>query len=583
MIPELGDDVDAATKQRLRNNPPLWVRNALRHPLDPSRSYDFKTEDGEPLTHLLDDESWLHPDEWADINVLLLARGELKSTSTGWLATWAHDAFPQLHTYYIAPSNDQVIDYVEPIRQTYVEQASMGSRRVTDNKKNQVFKTYQRDDTGDVNPVLGRFQTDSGYSEKSVRGKHSQLGITDETQDLSERVFNVFLPAIDMGLPDNDFFPTVFCIGTPKETGSFYHDLWERSDQRTWDAASNSWVKQSSVDPYTISADDVAELPGNVELDGDEEEYTVHAWHVDWINSPLHSMADVARAKEMMGEMEFANEVLAQFYDPEDNLLAQSTIKACFDSSYNYRESPHNSDNTTVVVADWGGGSDKNASDTIFMAAEQITYEDDSHEYVLLNIAFLDPDKRNREQIRTFERWLTQYDADVGLVDYGFGEQAMESLQHGDDTVDADGYMDMVSAVHYGNVKDKTDVKWVEDDNGNQLFFTCDKSRNATRMVESIRDNEWVIPRATNDSTGVTTATSDDDGVRLLEQATAPYKTLAETKTGQKRVDIETPGNQRDDSFDALTFVWLAFNEVADTDDAITDFAINSRPGVSGV
>jgi len=159
MIPEIDDP---EKQQLLRESPKHWVRNALRHPVDPSRKYDFKTEDGDPLTHLLHEQSWMHPDQWADINVLLLARGELKSTSTGWIASWAHDGFPQFHTYYIAPSNDQVVDYVEPIRQTYVEQANMDARRETNNKKSQVFKSYRRDEDGDLNPVLGRFQTDSG-------------------------------------------------------------------------------------------------------------------------------------------------------------------------------------------------------------------------------------------------------------------------------------------------------------------------------------------------------------------------------------------------------------------------------------
>jgi hypothetical protein len=569
MIPELGDDVPDAARQRLREDPRLWVRNALRHPVDPSRPYDFKTENGEPLEHILDDDSWLNPDQWADINVLLLARGELKSTSTGWIEAWFHDAYPQGHSYLIAPSKDQVIDFLEPIRETYIEQADMDGRRKTDNKTSQVFKTYQRSEDGDVNPVLGRIQTDSGYSEKSVRGKHSQIGITDETQDLSERVFNVFLPAIDMGLPNTEWAPTVFCIGTPKETGSFYHDLWERSDKRTWDAESGEWIIQEEVDPYTLTAEQLEDLPGNFDLDDVDEEYTVHGWHVDWLNSPLHSMADVARAKEQMGEMEFANEVLAQFFDPEDNLLSESHVKACFNEEYNFRESPYNDDSTVAVCADWGGGQDENASDTVLLAVEEVEYPDDSVEYVVLDITYLDPAKPLRDHIRDYEEWLVKYDADIGLVDFGHGTQAMENLQGGYDTMDPDGYMDIVSAVQYGNINNKTDIKWREDDDGNEIAFVCDKARTSTRMVESIRDSQWIIPRATAETSGVSLRQSSDDGVRLLSQLTSPYKTLKETTTGRKRVDIETPGNARDDSFDVFSFGWLAFNEVADEDDPV--------------
>jgi len=90
---------------------------------------------------------------------------------------------------------------LEPIKETYIEMADMDSRRVTNNKQKQVFKTYQRDSEGSVDPVMGRIQSDSGYSEESVRGKHSQFGLTEETQDLTENVFNIFLPAIDQQLP----------------------------------------------------------------------------------------------------------------------------------------------------------------------------------------------------------------------------------------------------------------------------------------------------------------------------------------------------------------------------------------------
>ena len=578
MIPELDDDVPPEAKRKLRENPHLWVRNALTHPNDPSRDYDFKTTDGEDaLTHILHEDSWIHPENFGDINVLLLPRGELKSTSTGWIEAWFHDAFPQGHSYMIAPNKGQVKDFLEPIRETYIEQANMDGRRKTNNKTSQTFKTYQRDGDGDVNPVLGRIQSDSGYNEDSVRGKHSHIGITDETQDLSERVFNVFLPSIDMEIPDYDWFPTVFCIGTPKETGSFYHDLWERSDQRKWDAESEEWVKQSEVDPYELTAEEVDDLPGNIDLD-DSESYSVHGWTITWLDSPLHSDADVARAKRQMDEMGFANEVLAQFYDPEDNLLSEQDVRATFSKDYKFRESPYNADNTTVVVADWGGGSDKNASDTVFLAAEEITYEDNTSEYVVLDLKFLDPNQnRAKDEIQTYEQWLNRFKADVGLVDYGYGTQAMESLQNGDDTVDPDGYMDTVSASKFGNIKDRTDIKWTEDENGNKLFFTCDKSRSATRMVESIRDDHWIIPEPEM-------STSDSKGVKLIQQLTTPYKTLSEgNKTGNKSVIIETPGNQRDDFFDAATMCWLAFNAVNQDNESVIEFATGGkRSGYSG-
>ena len=65
MIPELSDDISPEKRALLRSNPKIWVRNALRHPIDPSRNYDFRDENGKPLAHVLDEKSWLHPEEWA--------------------------------------------------------------------------------------------------------------------------------------------------------------------------------------------------------------------------------------------------------------------------------------------------------------------------------------------------------------------------------------------------------------------------------------------------------------------------------------------------------------------------------------
>jgi hypothetical protein len=130
--------------------------------------------------------------------------------------------------------------------------------------------------------------------------------------------------------------------------------------------------------------------------------------------------------------------------------------------------------------------------------------------------------------------------------------------------------MDTVSAMKYGNVKDRTDIKWTEDDTNNQIFFTCDKSRSCSKMVESIRDEKWIIPRPDMSH-------SNADGVRLMNQLTAPYKTLSEgNKTGNKSVVIETPGNQRDDAFDVFTLGWAAFNEV-DDDNSVIKFSTSRR------
>jgi hypothetical protein len=562
MLESLPEDTDPHVVQQLRRDPRVWIRNSLQHPIA-NREYDFKTEDGETkLNYLLHDDSWLNPDSWGDINVLKLCRGGLKSTTMRMLPCWGHDAYPALNSYYIAPSKGQVTDFMQNFR-LMVEQSGLDSRYDTDNKTSQIFKTYRDNGNGDSQPVLGKFQTDSGWSEESVRGKHSQFGITDETQDLSKDVFNVFLPAIDKELPDVDWFPTVFCIGTPKETGSFYHELWGRSDQRTWNAEKRTWEKQSTVDPYTITDAEADELGLDVD---DIEEHTVHGWHLDWINSPMHTDGEVARAKSQMTEMRFQNEVMAEFYDPEDNLLTESDIDACCSQHIDVTNRRRAEESTVVLGVDWGGGQDRNAADTVMVVIERME-DDDGYQDFVRNFRFLADDLSKRAQIREVEDWILQYEVDGCVVDYGFGSQALESLHEGNDTRDPSGYLETVVGAKYGGIKDKQSIKY-EQNSGDERFFTCSKTRTISRTVDWFRDENITIPKD---------GLNNDDGyggestyAKLYSQLTAPYKELDTTPSGSKKVRISKRPSDKDDAIDAFAYAWLGLNEHLNRDSGIS-------------
>jgi len=362
-----------------------------------------------------------------------------------------------------------------------------------------------------------------------------------------------------------NWFPVIFGIGTPRETGTFFHELWERAEQRTWDADTDEWVTQSEAKPYTLGSSQARELG----IDPDElDAKKIRAWHIDWVNSPLHDDSQIAQAKNTLSEMRFENEILANFYDPEDNLLTASDVQALFDAERGFSEQRVADNATLAIGVDWGGCGDKNAADTVMVAAEHLSFDDDT-ETVIRNVNFVDDALSKAEQVREVENWILQYDPDHVVVDYGFGAQAMESLQDGEDTRSPDGY-DSVVACRYGNVQNKADVTW-ETTSGQQRFFTCDKTRNTSRMVDWLRSGAVTIPSAD--------LSTEPDGPRekLINHLTAAYKTLAETPQGKKKVRIETPAQRNDDALDAFTFCWLALHELSATDYYVGFSASNDR------
>jgi hypothetical protein len=131
----------------------------------------------------------------------------------------------------------------------------------------------------------------------------------------------------------------------------------------------------------------------------------------------------------------------------------------------------------------------------------------------------------------------------------------MESLQDGQDTRDPNGYEDIVTAARFGNIKDKSQIKW-ESNSGQRRFFTCDKTRNASMMVQSIKDGEIVIPDE------LESGGDDSPQTKFIRQMTAPYKVLKTTPTGSKKVRIATDDGRNDDAFDSMTYLAVGWKEV---------------------
>jgi len=582
-------------KRRLPHDPRLWIRNSLRHPNDPSRAYDFWSDEGPPpkgrspaewegnfLYYLTDDGSPLNPKMWGDINVLLFSRGTLKTFTVSSICAWACDMYSTLEAVATAPRDDQREEVIDRFKQK-VQQSGMSQRRVKNNMGHQKFRNKAVDsETGETYPAYSHLKSRSAWNGgDALRGLHGHIGVIDESQDVDEGTFSTFLEAIDRGNPNVDYFPTIFVIGTPKMANTFFHRLWEMSDKKSWDSNKKLWeqgdepneflpdemssrrdelqekIKQLKEKRHTASeqgdGQKVEELTDLIDKFNDElselEGFTVRGWHVDQYNSPIHSATDIAFKKETYSKKKFENEVLANFYSPEHDLITNDDVWETSFIDQRFSPSPEFPKSKTFLGVDWGGGQGEGAANTVVAVAEE---GPDDEKLYIRNIEILTSDMSSKEERQFIDNWMQKYDVDIGVVDEGFGDTDRETLQdeYGYDE-SADG---TVYGCWYGNVKDKEEIKWNRFNN-EKRFFTAAKTFMVEQMAEDFKAGNILIP-----SDDLSFDAKRSKGTMIVEQLTAPYTEKKTNQSGRTKKVIKSDRN--DDVFDALTYCWIAANKV---------------------
>lgn len=547
------EEARAYKRQQIRSDPRHWIRDQWSHPNDIERDYDFRTNDGTPLRYLVDDQGPLNPDQWADINILLMARGCLKTTSLIGITEWASDSFPQCNTFMTAPQNDAVQEFMSKLKDL-VRDTRLEDKRERDRFSHQKFEQEIETSEGDIKTAFANVKAKSAWdADEGLRGPHSHIGIIDEFQDVSEKTVAMMLEIVDQALPDVSYFPTIFIIGTPKLKNSYFHDKWQQSNQRTWDGDANEWVDQSSI--------------GSISADGVDSEFQVKGWKIDQPNSPLHDAGRIAFKKGDRTEKEYNNEVLANFYSPEDDLLSDKHVKAVLDDEIGFRNSRIHSpsDSTVIITADWGGGSEADAADTVFTAGEVVNYGGGPRDYEcrLLRTRFIDHDVTQTEEEDLLSTWIGRYEPDHVLVDEGHSGTRRESLQ--------ESYPGIVHGVLFGNPRPPEDVKWKRTDGEQKIFATVNKSYVCESFVDAFKDGKFTIP-----SDSLSFDTNNSNGSKLLNQLTAPYKDYTDTVTGQKNLRVLADRN--DDVFDTFVYLWCGIEHVHKGAE-LTDMWFGNNPG----
>jgi hypothetical protein len=580
------DGMPDELRRKLPHDIRLYMRNFWQHPNDPTRKYDFYTDDGPPeddkdpedtgefLHYLAHDDGPLVPKNWGDIVVLNFARGCLKTTTATAAADWGVSQFPMVEVDITAPRQEQFSEVMDRFKGA-VKNSGMEQLRTKNNISHQKFERQLENDGNPVN-VSADVKARSAWGDgDALRGLHGHFGIIDEFQDVDEAMFSTFLEAVDQSVPDVPYFPTIFVIGTPKMANSFFHELWQMSDQKSWDADEEEWVEEDSPDEFLPKelkeqrrdlrreADELKELRGNEDVDQDALEaeietkeaaadriqgYTVTGWHIDQYASPLHDNAKIEFKRQKYTEKKFKNEVLAEFYTPENDLLSDDHIEEAFDREDGFRNKREYEDSTVVLGVDWGGGSGQDASDTVIVVGEKVPM-DEEYRIILRDIQFLDPDLNKQDELEAVEQRIRDYDADRIAVDEGYGAKQREDLQNGNSIYNDDGW-DNVCGIIYGNIKDKDEPKFSESSFDDSSYCTVARTHMIENMVSDFKAGKITIPASD--------LTDGRDGTeqRLIDHLTAPYTDRVETSDGKKKLKVLADRN--DDAFQAFVYMWIA-------------------------
>lgn len=568
-------DIPEELQQRLPHEPKLWIRNFLRHPEDPTRPYDFYDGAGDEfLYYLVDEDGPMEPENWGDINVLLFCRGGLKTFTCTALMSWAVDVFPTIEWAATAPRDDQRYEVVERFKQK-VEQSGLDSKRTKDKLSYQQFEHSITDEHGNAHTSYSEVKSRSAWGEgNALRGIHGHGGTIDEAQDTDEGTFSTFATeAIDREIPGVDYFPTIFVIGTPKMANTFFHKLWKMAEQRSWNQDKQEWELESDGDEFLpqelrkrreelLEEAEATDDPERAAMLRDEadgiEGFTVKGWHLDQHNSPLHDANRIAYKREIYSRKKFENEVLANFYSPEEDLLDRGDIMAAFDSDLGEMSSRVHDDSTVAIGVDWGGGEGEGAAKTVVTVGERV--EDTI--YVRL-VRILDSGMSFREELEAIDHIVQSFDVDVGVVDEGFGDSERQELQ------DEYGH-DNIYGVWYGHVKNKEELKWNKHKN-QKRFFTANKPYMCRRFVEDFKSGGFVLPKR-----DLAFGTKQDKGAKIVDQLTAPYTDRVETSDGKKKLKVQS--DRSDDVFDSFTYLWMAAHKVQ-SNRTLREIRSHRRPG----
>jgi hypothetical protein len=377
----------------------------------------------------------------------------------------------------------------------------------------------------------------------AIRGIAAQRVYIDEIQDVTsaarETVEECLAHAPNGG--------QMMHFGTPKNSGSEFHRLWELSDKKEWYVECQYCGHKQKMSMNNIIKKD-ADKPAyfgctkcKKELDRSKGEWIAEnkldakmsGYHITQLMASWISADNILYKRATYSEQKFKNEVLGEFHNIFGKTLDMQNIMDCTNAKMHLADKGHAGPNYMGV--DWGSGNNSFSVITI-IGPEEIDGEE--------KLVYRYVNKYNAsgygKVISDIYKLAKLYNVENIVIDIGDArrqfEELLVELPH---TVAACQY---VLAL-------KTPYKW----DRKTRIHTCDRSYHIEKVIDLFHKQKIVIPY------DKMTIQVTDRLAWLFEHLTALEAEWVEPTSGNTGY-TRYLHSQPDDGYQSLVYAWLAYD-----------------------
>jgi len=382
----------------------------------------------------------------------------------------------------------------------------------------------------------------------AIRGIAAQRVYADEVQDMTSAARET----VEECLGHAPGGGQMYHFGTPKNSGSEFHKLWELSDRKEWyiECVNPRCKHQQKITVNNIFKPDenkpayfgcskckkeldrskgrwISENPNGASYSG----YHITQLMCSWISAD-----QILYKKLTYSEQKFNNEVLGEFHNVFGKTLDLQDIMDCTDANLKFPIKGHKGPNFMGV--DWGSGNNSFSVITIIGPEE---FEVNGKKETKLVYRYVKKYNKSGygKVMKDMHKLIEAFNVENIVIDIGDARRQFEEL-----LVE---YPNKVSACQYVLAL-KNPYKWDKK----TRIHTCDRSYHIEKVIDLFHKNKIVIPYDK-----LTIQKTDELGwlFQHLTSLEAEWVEPSSGNTGYTRYLHSDP----DDGFQSLVYAYLAY------------------------
>lgn len=379
----------------------------------------------------------------------------------------------------------------------------------------------------------------------AIRGIAAQRVYLDETQDVTSAARETVEECLGHAKGGGQMFH----FGTPKNSGSEFHKLWELSDKKEWyiECQNKKCGHNQKITVNNIFKPDENKpayfgcIKCKKELDRSKGKWHVEnpnarmsGYHITQLMCSWISADQILYKKATYSEQKFKNEVLGEFHNVYGKTLDLQNIMDCTDATMKLPETGHPGPNYMGV--DWGSGS--NSFSVITIIGPEII---DGEEKLAYRFVKKYNESGYGKVLSDIHKLKKAFNVQNKVIDIGDARRQFEEL-----LVE---YPDTVAACQYVLAL-KNPYKWDKK----TRIHTCDRSYHIEKVIDLFHKKKIVIPYDK-----LTIQVTDKLGW-LFEHLTALEAEWQEPTSGNTGYTRYLHSNP-DDGFQSLVYAWMAYEK----------------------